>query len=155
MGKLLHDPNLFHLNRHSVSVAVFVGVFVAFLPIVGQMPLAALLAIVFRCNMPIAVALCWISNPITFPPIFFCTYEIGRWILDSPPAKFSLDLSWRWLMEDFQLIWKPLLTGSMLSGIVLGLLGYLSMQAFWYWSVMRNWGIRKEKRLKKARKKKH
>jgi len=151
MGTLLHDPNLFHLNRHSVSVAVFTGVFVAFLPILGQMPLAAFLAILFRCNMPIAVAICWISNPLTFPAIIYCTYEVGRWVLSSPPAKFSIELSWRWLSEDFPLIWQPLLTGSILTGLVLGFIAYLGMQGFWYWSVMRNWGIRKEKRLKKAK----
>ena len=53
LGDLLHDPNLFHLNRHSVSVALFWGLFIACLPIPGQMPLAALAALYFRCNLPI------------------------------------------------------------------------------------------------------
>jgi len=139
LGNLLHDPNLFHLNRHSVSVAVFVGVFVAFLPILGQMPLAAILALLFRCNLPLAVLLCWISNPVTFPPIFFATYELGRWILQVPPAKFSIELSWECFNEEFQRLWKPLIVGSVLTGLVLGAIGYLSMQAFWYWHVMTTW----------------
>ncbi len=44
---MLHDPNLFHLNRHSVSVAFFWGLLIAILPVPGQMPLAALAALVF------------------------------------------------------------------------------------------------------------
>lgn len=149
LGTLLDDPNLFHLNRHSVSVAVFVGIFVAFLPIVGQMPLAACLALLFRCNLPLAVLLCWISNPVTMTPIFLSTYEVGRWVLDVPRSKFVLEISWEWLTGEFQKIWKPLLTGSVLCGLFLGCLGYLCMQGFWYWSVLRNWELRKIKRKKK------
>lgn len=149
LGKLLHDPNLFHLNRHSVSAAVFVGVFVAFLPILGQMPVAAVLALLLRCNLPLSVLLCWISNPITFTPLFFATYELGRWILQLPPQQFSFELSLEWFAEGFQQIWKPLLTGSLITGLVLGTLGYLAMQAFWYWHVMDSWEKRKTRRRNK------
>ncbi|MFC6755273.1 DUF2062 domain-containing protein, partial [Halorubrum tibetense] len=65
LGNVLHDPNLFHLNRTSVSRAFFVGIFICFLPIPGQMGLAALCALWFRANLPISAALVWISNPIT------------------------------------------------------------------------------------------
>ncbi|MEX1034113.1 MAG: DUF2062 domain-containing protein [Cellvibrionaceae bacterium] len=149
LGGLLHDPNLFHLNRRSVSVAVFVGIFVAFLPMVGQMALAACLALLLRCNLPLAVLLSWISNPFTYAPIFFTTYEIGRWLLDMPHARFTLYFNWEWFQEEFHHIWKPLLLGSVLSGMILGALGYLAMQAFWYWTVMRNWGRRRSDRRKK------
>jgi uncharacterized protein len=149
LGGLLHDPNLFHLNRRSVSVAVFVGIFVAFLPIIGQMPLAACLALLLRCNLPLAVLLSWISNPFTYAPLFFTTYEIGRWILDTPHVGFRLELSWEWFHQEFQYIWKPLLVGSILSGLILGALGYLSMQAFWYWTVRRSWEKRCSARQKK------
>ena len=108
LGTLLHDPNLFHLNRHSVSVAVFVGVLVAFLPVPGHMPIAALLALMLRANLPISVVLVWISNPITIPPIFYLTYEIGRWILQAPPLNFKIELSWHWFAGEFLRIWKPL-----------------------------------------------
>jgi hypothetical protein len=146
LGTLIHDPNLFHLNRHSVSVAVFIGVFVAFLPILGQMPLAALLALVMRANLPISVVLCWITNPVTIPPMFYITYEIGRWILQLPPLEFKMELSWEWFAGEFLHIWKPLLLGSVLTGIVLACFGYLTMQAYWYWHVMHNWEKRKKKR---------
>lgn len=149
LGTLLHDPNLFHLNRHSVSVAVFIGILVAFLPILGQMPLAALLALLLRANLPIAVLLCWITNPVTIPPIFFLTYEIGRWILQMPSLTFTMQLSWEWFAGEFQLIWKPLLLGSVLTGIILACLGYLTMQAFWYWHVMHHWEKRKQARCLK------
>lgn len=143
LGDLLHDPNLFHLNRHSVSVAFFVGIFVAFIPVPGQMPIAALLALLLHCNLPISVALVWISNPLTMPAIFFSTYQLGRWLLELPPVQVSLELSWHWLMHEFSLIWKPLLVGSLLSGLVFGVLGYVVMQIFWRWTVVKSWQRRK------------
>ncbi|NIB41261.1 DUF2062 domain-containing protein [Pseudomaricurvus alkylphenolicus] len=146
MSHLLHDPNLFHLNRHSVSGAFFVGLFVALMPTLGQMPIAALVALMFRVNMPIAVALVWISNPLTMPAIFYATYEFGRWILDSPALEFTMELSWEWFSTEFTKLWQPLVVGSLLAGLVVGCLGYISMQLFWRWHVVRNWEKRKARR---------
>lgn len=139
LGDMLHDPNLFHLNRHSVSVAFFVGIFVAFIPLPGQMPIAALLALLLRCNLPISVVLVWISNPVTMPAMFFATYQLGRWLLGTPPVSVSLELSLHWLVHEFSLIWKPLLAGSLLSGLIFGSLGYITMRIFWRWTVVKNW----------------
>jgi hypothetical protein len=148
LGELLHDPNLFHLNRHSVSVAFFVGIFVAFIPIPMQMAVAAVFALVLRCNLPISVALVWISNPLTMPAMFFATYQFGRWILQAPPVTVSLELSWSWLVNEFSLIWMPLLTGSLVSGLIFGGVGYVTMQVFWRWQVTKNWERRKKRRVR-------
>jgi uncharacterized protein (DUF2062 family) len=149
LGDLLHDPNLFHLNRHSVSVAFFVGIFTAFLPIPGQMPAAALLALLARCNLPLAVALVWISNPLTIAPIFYASYKLGSLILQSPPVEFTIELSWDWFITEFQHLWQPLIVGSLISGLFFGGLGYITMQVFWRRQVLKNWRRRKRERAQK------
>ena len=58
-GKLLHDPNLWYLNRRSAAGAFAVGFFMMYMPPIGQMGLAAAAAIVVRVNLPLAVALVW------------------------------------------------------------------------------------------------
>ncbi|WP_370458216.1 DUF2062 domain-containing protein [Cellvibrio sp. KY-GH-1] len=147
LGDLLHDPNLFHLNRHSVSVAMFWGLLVAVLPIPGQMPVAAAAALMFRCNLPLAVALTWITNPITMPFFFFITYQMGRLVLQLDPITLTEpQLSWDWLANEFGHLWKPLAAGSIITGLLLGTLGYFLMQLYWRWHVGHNWEKRKKKR---------
>lgn len=146
LGRMLEDPNLLHLNRHSVSIAFFVGLFCCFFPIPGQMILAGFLAFALRCNLPISVALVWISNPITIPPIFYATYRLGVWILGSPELDFDIELTWAWFAEEFPHLWQPLVVGSVLCGIFFGTLGYFSMQLFWRWHVAKSWKQRQDSR---------
>ena len=73
----LHDPNLFHLNRRSVSGAFAAGLFWAMIPIPVQMLAAALTAITVRINLPISVALVWVTNPFTMPAVFYFNYLVG------------------------------------------------------------------------------
>ena len=141
----LHDPNLFHLNRHSTSVAFFVGLFVAFLPVPGQMFIAALGALLFRCNLPIAVSLVWISNPLTFLFIFFGAYKLGARIMNIPPHNFTFELSWTWVQTEFLTVWQPLLLGCLLSSLFFSCLGYVTIQWLWRWHVTSKWRKRKER----------
>lgn len=92
-GKLLHDPNLWHLNRHSVARAMGVGLFAALIPIPMQMLLAVALAIPVRGNLPIAVSLVWLTNPLTMPPVFFVTYMTGAWLMQLPPRTLPDELT--------------------------------------------------------------
>lgn len=152
LGTLLHDPNLFHLNRHSVSVAFFVGLFLAFMPIPMQVPIAAACALVFHCNLPISLTLVWISNPLTFPFIFFACHKLGARILQLPHREFQFELSLSWLQSEFLLIWQPLVLGCLLSGLFFGSLGYVTIQWSWRWHVVKKWESRKLKRLKRKAK---
>lgn len=147
LGGLLHDPNLFHLNRHSVSVAFFVGIFVAFaFPLPGQMAVAAIGAFLFRCNLPISVALVWITNPLTIPFCFYLAYVLGCFVLQIHPEKFQFELSWAWAIKELGRLLPPFLFGSVLLGLALGALGYFGMQLFWRFHVLRNWERRSKKR---------
>ena len=131
LGTLLHDPNLWHLNRHSVSRAMAVGIFAAFIPIPFQMLLAAFLAITVRSNMPISVSLVWLTNPITMPPVFYCTYKTGAWLMNVPARSLPDKLTWEWISSQLSTLWQPFLLGSVVCGVVLGALAYCLTQLYW------------------------
>lgn len=151
-GARLAAAELWHLNRRSVSSAFAVGLFLAFLPFPGQMILAALFAMWLRCNLPLAVALVWISNPLTFPPILFFAYKVGTWVLGIPPQVDTVSLSLEWLLARLGTIWRPLLVGSLICGTVAALIGWTAIQGLWRWNVVQRWERRRSlRRLRRER----
>src|SRR5471032_766859 len=146
LGRLLHDPNLWHLNRHSVSRAMGIGLFAAFMPIPLQMLLAAVLAIIARANMPISVSLVWLTNPLTMPPIFYGTYKLGALLMQVPPRQLPDDLTWEWISGQLSTLWQPFLLGSLVAGVVLGALAYGLTLLYWRWWVGRQWRKRKARK---------
>ena len=81
LSKHLHDRSLWNFNRRSISKAFAVGLFCAFVPVPFQMILAAPAAVIFSANLPLSVALVWITNPVTMPPIYYGCYKLGAWML--------------------------------------------------------------------------
>ena len=144
-GKLLQDPNLWHLNRRSVSGAFAVGLFWAFIPIPFQMVTAAATAIPARVNLPISVALVWITNPVTMPPMFYFTYLVGTWILNEPAQEVEFELTVDWLMHSINGIWLPLYLGSLICAIVAAALGYVLIRGYWRWHVVSHMKRRRAK----------
>ncbi len=145
-GDLLHEPNLWHMNRRSVSGAFAVGLFWAFVPMPFQMIGSAATAIATRVNLPISVALVWITNPITIPPMFYFTYVVGTWILGEPAKHIEFELSVEWMAESLSGIWQPLLLGSLLCGVISAILGYLLIRGLWRWNIVSNLRKRKGRR---------
>ena len=146
LGPLLHDPNLLHLNRRSVSGAFAVGLFMAWIPVPFQMLLSAVTAIVVRVNLPISVALVWITNPVTMPPMFYFAYKLGTWIMGTKPQDNKFELTMEWFTQRIDVIWQPLLLGSMIVAIVSSFLGFFVLRALWRLKVIQNWNERKAKR---------
>ncbi len=69
MKKYFHHRSLWRINCDSVSRGVAIGLFAAAIPLMPfQMVIAAFLAIIIRANLPISVAVSWISNPFTLVP---------------------------------------------------------------------------------------
>lgn len=138
-GERLTEPRLWHLNRRSVSGGVALGLFVGFMPILGQIFIAAALAIWLRVNLPIASMAVWVTNPFTVAPIFFYAYKLGAWVLQVPMQQYAFSLSWEWFSHEFLNIWQPLLLGSVICGIVAALLGILFVRLIWRLVVIRSW----------------
>jgi len=136
-GNLLHDPYLWHMNRRSIANAFLVGLFFAWWPVPFQMALAAGGAILIRANLPMSVALVWITNPFTMPPMFYFAYVVGTWIVDVPEIPFAMELSMEWLMSELSVIWKPFLTGCLVLAIVSSAAGYFSMNYIWAHLIMK------------------
>jgi uncharacterized protein (DUF2062 family) len=147
LGRILHDPDIFHLTRRSTAGGVATGLFVGFLPIPGQMLVSALAAILFRVNLPLAVVLVWISNPLTMPPLFFLSYRIGTRLLGHPHESVHFEMSLQWLATTFMHIWPPVLAGCLLLGTVAGAAGYVGVRLLWRLAVVRKM---EERRISKA-----
>ena len=150
VAHLLQRADIWHLNRRTAAGAVFIGLFCAFIPLPAQMLIAAALALLFRCNLPISIALVWITNPLTIPPMFYFSYKLGAWLLDMQLSVDSVDLSFGWLIDNLDTIGYPLIFGSLLCGWVAGLTGFVLTRVTWRFHVITRWRERRARRAAKV-----
>ena len=80
LGKRIWASELWRLSRRSVPAGVAVGLFVGiFLMVPGlQIVGAALMAVPFRANIPIAAAMTFVSNPATTPSFIIGAINVGN-----------------------------------------------------------------------------
>jgi uncharacterized protein (DUF2062 family) len=147
LGEWIYATNLWHINRYSSSMAFFVGLFVAFMPIPGQMLVAAAMALLLRCNLPLSVCLVWVTNPLTMPALFYLAYEVGALLIDVPVTAVKFELSFHWLSNTLGNIWEPFLLGCLVCGLFSGSLGYFVVSLSWRWRVSAHLRERKRRRL--------
>ncbi|GMU46319.1 MAG: hypothetical protein AMXMBFR26_11010 [Porticoccaceae bacterium] len=146
-GLGLKDSDLFHLNRRSVSMAFLVGLFTAFIPVPGQLLIAAMLALLVRCNLPIAMALVFVSNPVTVPPLTLLCYRIGTFLLGNAADTPKFEFTWDWLTTQGLHLVPALLLGCAVIGLSSGILSYLLIRWLWRWHAVARWKQRKAARL--------
>lgn len=142
-GQLLLEPNLWHLNRRSVAGAFANGLFVAYIPFPLQMVIAAGTAILFRVNLPLSVALVWITNPLTIPPMFYFAYLVGNWLLGGDGLR---GMDWNWslscMLDNLAQIWLPMFVGSLVCATICAIAGYLLVNWLWRWHVIKRYRTR-------------
>ncbi len=144
-GNVLYNPNLWCLNRRSASGAFALGLFMAFVPLPSQMIMSAGLAIVLGVNLPLSIALVWISNPITMPIMFYFCYKVGAIILQTSNQHFHFELSWDFLINQMSTIGPPFLLGCLVCGIICSAIGYFGIRGLWRYSVVRSWQQRQSR----------
>ncbi len=138
---LLKHPNLWHLNRHSVAGGVAAGLFGGLIPGPLQMLTAAVLAILFRVNLPVAVVTTLYTNPLTWGPLILAAYAIGNWVTGgqgAPAAQLEFDWGsqswtdllpalWNWLLG----LGETFLIGDLILASLLAVTGYIAVQLGW------------------------
>lgn len=142
LGPALHHPRLWHMSRRGIALGAAIGVFFGFLIPLAQIPVSAAFAVALRANVPTAVASTLVTNPITFPPVYYAAWKVGGAILgeagpapgtgsvDNPPA----DTAGNWLQRTWaglQRVGKPLLLGLALFACGFGLLVYALVHLVW------------------------
>ncbi len=124
---------LWSFRGKEIRSALFFGIWISMLPIVGiQMLVVFFFALLIRANLPLIVALQWISNPLTMGPIYFADYKIGMVLLDllgfNYPRNKLLSPNYDWAhftyKELLRLIdtFPPMLVGGSVLGISLGVI---------------------------------
>lgn len=144
-GALLHDPNIWHLTRRSSSGGVATGLFCAFIPFPVHMIVAAALSILFRVNLPLAVLFTWVTNPLTFAPVFIFAHKLGAIILDQPTKHIEFQMSFHWFTEKLGQIWEPLLLGCFILATISAITGYIAIRLIWRLTSVRKWEERRKR----------
>ena len=143
-GKVMQRKHLWYINRRSVSVAFGVGIFCAFVPIPLQTLLATVTAILLRANLPIAIASVWITNPLTFTPLYYFCYKVGQQLLALVGNTPYLETDSTLPDMIFSSAWQAFLLGCLSVGMVAALLGYVTINLAWRYYTSINWRYRKK-----------
>lgn len=152
LGPALYHTRLWHFSRKGIALGVALGIFFGLLLPVAQMPVSAAFAMLLRANLPMAVASTFVTNPVTFGPVYYGAYRLGRLVLgesaitekeallalgsaqvttEVPEAK----LSWKQRIAKGILhlrnVGKPLAVGLLIVATLSGLTVYFLISGVW------------------------
>jgi uncharacterized protein (DUF2062 family) len=151
---LLH-PRLWHLNRRSAAGAVAAGMFCGLIPGPLQMLGAAICAVAFRVNLPLAMLTTLYTNPFTIVPLYVVAFAIGQWVLPGagqrfvPPPEWGDEgiLVWVRMLTDWMIgLGMPLALGLVVLAAGLALAGYVLVRVVWRFYLVRAWHRRRQGR---------
>lgn len=152
---MLHHPMLWHVGRKSIALGAATGVFFGLLLPVGQIPVAVFAAIALRANVPMALVSTFITNPLTYAPIYYLAYSIGALLtgtehaaqlasmeMDAGSAVTLLPRLWS---DQLLAFGRPLFTGLVALACSVALLCYLTISGFWHVLTYRTWRKRSQR----------
>ena len=143
LGERIFHNQVWVFDKKSVAGGLSLGLFVALSPTIPfQMLLCAIAAVPLRVNLPIALAACWITNPLTAPAIYFYAHKLGRYLLDHTRivdfalGPFGFESRIGKFMELNLFLW----TGCLLFASVSAVLGNVVVRITWNWQHTRKVG---------------
>lgn len=143
------SPELWRFTRRSVPRGVALGLFCGFIIPLGQIFLAAFMALPARANVPLAALVTFITNPFTFPFWVVVAKNVGELVLNidvamGVGAAGQLADDSGWLAQGFELAGVTAF-GFVVLAVVSSAVGFLVSGWFWRWVVHR-------KRMRRLRK---
>ncbi len=152
------EPSLWRFTRRSVPRGVALGLLVGiFLMIPGlQIIGAAMLALPCRANVPIAVAMTFLSNPATTPFILYLSILVGNRFVHSTADLTTVTVmiehgaslgDWaEWLASSAA---PALVVGLFVISVVAAAVGYLLASFMWKGWISRKWTMRERHRAER------
>lgn len=150
----LRHPRLWHLNRRSAAGAVAAGMFCGLIPGPFQMLGAALCAVLFRVNLPLAMFTTLYTNPLTIVPLYILAFGLGKFALGSggefvapPDIGPAGMMAWiRALLDWMVQLGRPLVFGLLLLATLLAFAGYVVVRVLWRGYLVHAWHARRAAR---------
>ncbi|WP_370030201.1 DUF2062 domain-containing protein [Qipengyuania mesophila] len=140
-------PELWRFTRRSVPRGVALGIFAGFIIPVGQIFLAAFMALPARANVPLSALVTFITNPFTFPFWAVVANKLGAFILKIDLAATGgaaqdeiTSGRWAWFLDMFEGVGVTVLVtifGFIVLAVVGAAIGYLLAGVIWRFVVAR------------------
>ena len=133
LNKYNIPKHYFSVNRKMVANAMFVGLFFAMIPMPMQMLAVILTLSIIKFNVPIAVSLVWITNPLTMPFIFYGEYTLGNLFFTQEAVPIQMTIEW--FQNNLDSIFMPLYLGALITAFVLAFTSRYLVNHLWKRSV--------------------
>lgn len=119
--------------RDTVASGLAIGLFFSMMtPLPFQMVPSTLLAMRVKANVPFAIAGCWITNPVTTPPVLWGQFLLGDWLRHTcgvPMPHFLAKVSFT-VEKIGELNAASFMLGMISSAVILALAAYPIVHAF-------------------------
>ncbi|CAA6813150.1 MAG: Unknown protein [uncultured Sulfurovum sp.] len=135
------------INRKSISRGVLVGLFWAFIPMPMQMLAVLAITPFMKFNVPIAISMVWLSNPITMPFMYYIEYITGNFLLGNEGLN-NIELTLNWFSDNWDKIITPLYVGTIPYSFGISTIVYFIINKLWIDSVKKETSQRRKKFLK-------
>ena len=122
------------INRKSISRGVLIGLFWGFIPMPMQMLAVLAVTPFIKFNIPIAISMVWLSNPITMPFMYYMEYQTGNFLLGNESLE-NVELTLNWFSDNWSKIITPLYVGTIPYSIGASSLIYFIINKLWIDSV--------------------
>jgi len=143
-GDGLKQAELWTFSRSSTAKGAAIGVFCAFLPMPFEMVPAIFMAIMLRGNLAFSIGGVWLSNPLTWVPLYTPCYLLGARIINIQPVPLEqvnlIDVGWHYVA-----LWL----GCLIIGSLVAITVHFTITFLWRRHIRERWAARR--RLRAAR----